>query len=91
MIKSLTIENFRCFKKIELHGLGTINLLVGQNGSGKTAFLEALYLLIGSGPRLALMIRGWRGLGNVQVGSDRASFEEMWADPFITLAISLQS
>lgn len=82
MIKSLTIENFRCFKKIELHGLGTINLLVGQNGSGKTAFLEALYLLIGSGPRLALMIRGWRGLGNVQVGSDRASFEEMWADLF---------
>ncbi len=45
MLKSLKIENFRCFKSFELQKLGRINLLVGVNNSGKTSILEALYLL----------------------------------------------
>lgn len=81
MINSVTIENFRCFNRIELHGLGNINLLVGDNGSGKTAFLEALYLAIGVGPGLALRIRGWRGYDKLKI-SDRASFEDIWSDLF---------
>jgi AAA15 family ATPase/GTPase len=38
MIFDLEIENFRCFGKSYLSGFGQINV-------GKTAFLEALYLL----------------------------------------------
>jgi AAA15 family ATPase/GTPase len=45
MLKSLKIENFRCFKSFELQQLGQLNLLVGTNNSGKTSILEALYLL----------------------------------------------
>jgi AAA15 family ATPase/GTPase len=45
MLKSLKIENFRCFKSFELQQLGRINLLVGANNSGKSSILEAIYLL----------------------------------------------
>ncbi len=45
MLKSVKIENFRCFKSFELQQLGRINLLVGENKSGKTSILEAIQLL----------------------------------------------
>ncbi|MBE9197853.1 MULTISPECIES: AAA family ATPase [unclassified Nodularia (in: cyanobacteria)] len=45
MLKSVKIENFRCFKSFELQQLGRINLLVGENNSGKTSILEAIQLL----------------------------------------------
>jgi AAA15 family ATPase/GTPase len=44
MLKSIKIENFRCFKSLELQQLGRINLLVGENNSGKTSILEAIQL-----------------------------------------------
>ena len=45
MLKSVKIENFRGFKSFELQQLGRINLLVGENNSGKTSILEAIKLL----------------------------------------------
>lgn len=45
MLKSLKIENFRCFQTFELQQLGRLNLLVGTNNSGKTSILEAVQLL----------------------------------------------
>jgi hypothetical protein len=45
MLRSLKIENFRCFQKFELQQLGRLNLLVGTNNSGKTSILEAVQLL----------------------------------------------
>ncbi|MGD1919625.1 MAG: AAA family ATPase [Pleurocapsa sp.] len=42
MLEQLKIENFRCFKSFELNNLGRVNLLVGQNNSGKTSIFEAL-------------------------------------------------
>lgn len=44
MLKKLKIENFRCFKSFELNHLGRVNLLVGENNSGKTSILEAIKL-----------------------------------------------
>lgn len=35
MLEKLHIENFRCFKNIELSGLRTLNIVVGKNASGK--------------------------------------------------------
>jgi AAA15 family ATPase/GTPase len=44
MLRSLRIENFRCFQTFELQQLGRVNLLVGTNNSGKTSILEAVQL-----------------------------------------------
>jgi energy-coupling factor transporter ATP-binding protein EcfA2 len=41
---SLTIHSLRGIKDLELSGLGQVNLLVGENDSGKTTVLEALAL-----------------------------------------------
>jgi hypothetical protein len=46
-IEGLRIEGFRGISKAELTDLGDINLLVGENGSGKSTVLEALFLLSG--------------------------------------------
>ncbi|MEO0456288.1 MAG: AAA family ATPase [Cyanobacteria bacterium P01_A01_bin.114] len=45
MLKVLKIENFRSFESFELQNVGRINLLIGENNSGKTSLLEAIYLL----------------------------------------------
>jgi len=49
MFTSLKVNNFRCFQSFELQELGTINLLVGANNSGKTSLLEAIQLLCSGG------------------------------------------
>ena len=45
MLKSLKLENFRCFPSFEMQQLGRLNLIVGTNNSGKTSILEAIQLL----------------------------------------------
>jgi len=45
MIKSLEINNFRCFNSTKANNFVRINLLGGKNNAGKTAFLEALLLM----------------------------------------------
>ncbi len=44
MIKSMHIENFKCFKDFDIN-LGPFNVLIGPNDSGKTAFLQAVRLI----------------------------------------------
>jgi ABC-type branched-subunit amino acid transport system ATPase component len=45
MITELDIKGFRCFKHLHVPGLTRVNLIVGQNNSGKTTVLEAVELL----------------------------------------------
>ncbi|WP_243397460.1 AAA family ATPase [Crocosphaera subtropica] len=40
MLKTLTIENYRCFENFSINNLSKINLIVGQNNIGKTSLLE---------------------------------------------------
>ena len=42
MIRTLTIEQFRSFSRLEMHDLGRVNLIVGTNNSGKTATVQTL-------------------------------------------------
>jgi len=82
MIETVEIKNFRCFDKLTLKGLKPINVIVGRNASGKTAFLEALYFALGS-PALALKLRGWRGLGQqIQFNESNSSRNAVWRDLF---------
>ena len=47
MLKSLEVSNFRGFKKLTVEGWSRLNLVAGKNNTGKTAFLEALFLHLG--------------------------------------------
>jgi AAA15 family ATPase/GTPase len=44
MLRDLTVQNYRCFEDFQLGGLERVNLFVGNNNSGKTSLLEAIYL-----------------------------------------------
>lgn len=85
MVDSIEINNFRSFREIKAGGFRRINLLVGDNGSGKTALLEALFLAAGVSPELVLRTRGWRGAG-FEAGKVMLSQEDrdktIWADLF---------
>jgi predicted ATP-binding protein involved in virulence len=47
-IKHIKIQNFRGYENFELELDSKFNLFIGDNGSGKTAILEALTVAIGS-------------------------------------------
>ncbi|MDJ0902174.1 MAG: ATP-binding protein [Xenococcus sp. MO_188.B8] len=55
MLRDLTVQNYRCFEKFSIDGLERVNLFVGNNNSGKTSLLEAIYLLVNPNRRKALM------------------------------------
>ncbi|MBS1688642.1 MAG: AAA family ATPase [Bacteroidetes bacterium] len=44
MIKKLIIENFRCYKKTEIH-FKDLTIIVGKNNAGKSTLIEALRIL----------------------------------------------
>jgi len=44
-IEDLQIDTFRGIKNLQINDLGSINILVGDNNSGKTSVLEAIQLL----------------------------------------------
>ena len=43
MIEKLAFKNFGPLKDIQWNNLGKINLIIGENGSGKTFLLKAIY------------------------------------------------
>jgi len=47
-IKKLELHNFRCFENYELELTKRFTLLIGDNGSGKTAILDALAVAMGA-------------------------------------------
>ncbi len=66
LLRSVVIENFRAFERLELTGLGRVNLIVGQNNAGKTSVLEAIQFVAEGDARVlvaSLARRGERALG----------------------------
>ena len=82
MIQDLKISNFKCFKEVHLPDLSRFNVIVGRNGSGKTAFLEALAFLASVEPELVRKIRSMRKLGTVSISTEHGLFESLWRDLF---------
>ena len=83
MINSIHIKNFRSFNEIKIDDCRRINIIVGDNGSGKTALLEALFLAAGVSPELAIRTRSWRGFeAERMAGSHEDVHQALWADLF---------
>lgn len=74
-INHLAIRNFRCFKEHEFRLNDSFNLLVGENGSGKTAVLEALSVAMGS------LFLGIRGYGERHLRRDDARLKAYESGP----------
>ena len=63
MYKSFRVKNFRCFKDLQINDLGRVNLIAGKNNTGKTALMEAMYVITRpKSPKVILDIQGVRGL-----------------------------
>jgi DNA replication and repair protein RecF len=44
-LNAIKLLDFRNYKRLELEQFGNTNILIGKNGSGKTNFLEAVFML----------------------------------------------
>lgn len=82
MIHSIDIRNFRCFKELRINGCRRFNLIVGDNGAGKTALLEGIFFALASSPSIALRYRVIRGLENTFRGVVSSIEEALWRDIF---------
>lgn len=48
-IKQLRIKNFRVFDEVSLYLNKGVNIIIGENNSGKTAIIDALRICLGFG------------------------------------------
>lgn len=73
MIKTLRIQNFRCFQDLSVKDLSPITLFGGRNNSGKSAILEAVFLNFGyRNPNIFFALAAGRnGNGNLQATPER--------------------
>jgi hypothetical protein len=62
MIESFEAQNFECFESLKLSGLKRMNIITGDNASGKTALLEALYAASRANSEGLLLLNQNRGL-----------------------------
>ena len=89
MYTSFSIENFRLFDQLTVEPLARVNLIAGQNNAGKTALLEAIWLLNHPvTPRQALRISAWRDSTDYARG---AFFSDLFRGYDTDLTISIQS
>jgi hypothetical protein len=86
MLSSIHVENFRCFQRLDLDDLGRINVIVGDNASGKTAFLESLVLPSGN-PDVTFHLRNARGIGIPMpiLQRRKTAYDSLWKDLFFQL------
>lgn len=82
MIKSIRIENFRCYEKIHLTGLQRVNIVVGENASGKTALFEAMFFLGGLSNEIYMRLKGHRLMPEVRIGTTIRTFQDLFGDYF---------
>lgn len=63
MLTSFRVQNFRGLSDLTIEPLDRVNLITGKNNTGKTALLEALYLLSQTNnPRSVIEVNEFRGI-----------------------------
>jgi hypothetical protein len=74
MFRAISVQHFRGFSSLQVGPLDRFNLILGKNNVGKTALLEAFYLLLGpTNPELPTRINAFRGIEQVRLDP-----EEIW-------------
>ena len=82
MIRQILINNFRCYRKLDVFDCEKINLIVGENGSGKTALLEAIFFVLATTSEMAVRFRQMRGMDNTFQGSPLRIEGAAWGNLF---------
>ena len=89
MFSSIKVRNYRGLRDLEVSPLRRINLIAGENNTGKTSLLEAIFLLAGAGnPQMAVNTNVIRGLDSgvgVQLAGilpagERVPWKEIFSD-----------
>src|SRR6266446_385925 len=82
MIKDIEIRNYKCFEHLRIAGCKRINIVVGDNGAGKSSFLEAIFFALGGNAQVAVRNRQTRGFDGAVSGSTRQIEDALWGDLF---------
>lgn len=81
MVNSIEIKNFRCYRRLKVDGLKRVNVIVGENGSGKTAFLESIFMAGAGSPEIGIRLQNFRGMGTAHEVSGEG-VRSLWRDMF---------
>jgi AAA15 family ATPase/GTPase len=66
LFNSLKIKHFRGIENLEINSLGRLNLFVGENNSGKTTILDALFMITNpANPKLIINTNNFRGFPRI--------------------------
>lgn len=93
MLTQLKIRNFRGFQDLTMDSLKAINLIAGENNTGKTSLLEAVFLLAGGGDsRMMLNSNVIRGLepGNTEGESVKIFWKHLFFGLNMEQSIEIQ-
>ena len=82
MIRTISVENFRCYRSLKIDKCERLNVIVGDNGSGKTALLEAMFLALAASTEVAVRLRQQRGMDGTFGGTTRRIEQALWGDFF---------
>lgn len=82
MIRTVDIRHFRCYEHLAINDVGRLNVITGDNGSGKTSLLEAIFLPLSAGSEVAMRLRQQRGMDGIFSASARKIEESLWGDFF---------
>ena len=67
-VNQIELENFRSFKSVKLDDLGDINILIGENNSGKSSIMRAIRYLQDGVLNVAKDVRGGAKTASVLIG-----------------------
>lgn len=88
-IDSLKISNFRGIGDIEMSNLGTMVIIAGQNGSGKSCIFDAIRLLKSVyGGYQANEWQQWMGEFQINLTNRSSDFQPIFNDPSRELRVS---
>lgn len=88
MIEKISIKNYKSIKALEFK-LGRVNVLIGENGCGKTNILEAIGLISAAAEsKLENEFLAYRGIRVSEAMFMRSAFEELSVSKPIEISVS---